>query len=63
MKNKEIHSMKTEELQAKKLELKKELMKVESQIAVGTTPKSSLQRRTIRKTIARIETEIKNKEK
>lgn len=63
MKVKEIHSMKPEELKSKIEELKKELMKLNAQVAVGTTPKSPKQLKLIKKTIARIKTELKTKEK
>lgn len=50
------------ELKDKLLELRKELMKQNAQIAAGTTPKSPGQIRTIKRTIAKILTELKNKE-
>ncbi len=62
MKRKEIHSMKPEELEAKILELRKELMKLNAQVAVGATPKNPMQIKQAKKTIARIKTEQNRKE-
>ena len=62
MKIKEIHSMKLEELSSKLIEVKKELMKVNAQVAVGTTPKNPKQPSQLKKTIARLKTELKTKE-
>ena len=54
MKAKEIRSMNKEDLKAKLEELKKELVKVNAQIATGTIPKSPGQVKQIKKNIARI---------
>lgn len=59
MKAKELKLMNEPDLENKVLELKKELMKVNSQIATGTAPKSPGKVRTMKKTIAKILT-IKN---
>ena len=61
MKAKEIRSMGKEDLKAKLEELKKELMKVNTQISTGTTPKSPGQVKQIKKNIARILTIIHEK--
>lgn len=61
LKTKEIRSMAKEDLNEKLEELKKELIKINAQIATGTTPKSPGQVRQIKKTIARILTVIKDK--
>ena len=58
MKNKELDSMKGEELSLKLQELRKELMKQYSQVAAGTTPKSPGQIKAARKAVARILTII-----
>ncbi|MFP4111629.1 MAG: 50S ribosomal protein L29 [Candidatus Woesearchaeota archaeon] len=58
MKLKEIHSLKKNELENKLSELNKEKMKLSAQVAVGTTPKSPKQLNVIKKTIARIKTEL-----
>jgi ribosomal protein L29 len=63
MKTKELHSMKAEELKSKKIELQKELMKFNAQVAVGTTPKQPTLLKSIKKNIARINTELIKKEK
>ena len=63
MKAKEIRSMGKEDLKTKIEELKKELMKVNTQIATGTTPKSPGQVKQIKKNIARILTILTEKKK
>ena len=50
----EIRKMKTEELDKRMQDLKKELMKVKMQISQGTVPEKPGRVREIRKTIARI---------
>jgi large subunit ribosomal protein L29 len=60
MKNKEIKSKSKEELEGQLLELNKELVKLNTQVATGTTLKSPGQVRNIKKTIARILTQLKN---
>ncbi|MBD3249680.1 50S ribosomal protein L29 [Candidatus Woesearchaeota archaeon] len=54
MKAKDLRSTSKEELQEKLLELKKELMKLNAQVATGTTPKSPGQIKQTKKNIARI---------
>ena len=56
MKIKDLRSMSREDLNSKLLELRKELIKHNAQIATGTTPKSPGQIREIKKTIAKIMT-------
>ncbi len=63
MKVKEIRSMSEEELNSKLEELKKELVKINAQIATGTTPKSPGQVKQIKKNIAKILTIIHEKPK
>ena len=53
--------MDIESLNVKLLDLKKELIKVNAQIAIGTTPKSPGQVKAIKKTIAKILTVLKEK--
>lgn len=63
MKIKEIRSMSKEDLEAKLEELKKELIKVNAQIATGTIPKSPGQVKQVKKSIARILTILNEKTK
>ena len=59
MKAKELKIMNELELDSKSAELKKELMKINSQIAIGTLPKSPGKIGEMKRTLARILT-IKN---
>lgn len=61
LKIKEIRAMGAQELKSKQAELKKEMMKVQAQVASGTTPKSPGQPRQIRRTIAQIMTVLRDK--
>ena len=61
MKAKELRTLNELELESKTLELKKELMKVNSQIAIGTLPKSPGKIKIMKKTIAKILTIKKEK--
>ena len=61
-KTKDLRSMSREDLNSKLIELRKELIKHNAQIATGTTPKSPGQLRTTKRTIARLLTIIKEKE-
>ncbi len=54
MKSKEIRNMDKNTLNEKILELKKELVKINAQVAIGTALKNPGQVRKIRKTVARI---------
>ena len=54
MKVKELKVMNKSDLESKMVELKKELMKINSQIAIGTIPKSPGKVREIKRTIAKI---------
>ena len=54
MKAKELKVMSEIDLENKSSELKKELMKVNSQIAIGTLPKSPGKVKEMRQTIAKI---------
>lgn len=54
MKVKELKVMNKSDLESKMIELKKELMKINSQIAIGTIPKSPGKVREIKRTIAKI---------
>ena len=56
MKAKEIRGMDKESVNEKANELKKELVKLRAQIAIGTAVKNSRQVRKIRKVLARIAT-------
>lgn len=51
---KEIRKMKDEELEKKLADLRKELMRIKTQIAQGTAPENPGRAREIRRTIARI---------
>ena len=61
MKIKDIRGMDIGSLNAKLLELKKEMIKVNAQIAIGTAPKSPGQVKSIKKTIAKILTVLNEK--
>jgi large subunit ribosomal protein L29 len=63
MKQKEIISLSVPELNSKLNELRKNLMKENAQIAIGTTPKSPGIVRSMKKTIAKIMFTIHNKSK
>lgn len=54
--------MNEKELNEKYVELRKELMNINVQISSGTTPKSPGQVRVIKKSIAKILNELKNRE-
>ncbi len=62
MKDFDPTKMSKEELRAKVLELRKELIKLNAQTATGTTPKNPLQIRTNKKNIARLLTALRAKE-
>jgi len=62
LKIKEIRAMPKEELRNKIDELRKEMIKLNAQIATGTTPKSPGQLKQIKKTVARILTVLSKKE-
>ena len=56
MKFTEIKKMQKDELDKKLADLKVELMKLNAQVAIGTTPKSTKQIREIKKNLARFQT-------
>ena len=56
MKFNDIKKMPKDELEKKIVDLKTEMMKLNAQIAIGTTPKNTKQVREIKRTIAKIET-------
>lgn len=62
MKAKELKQMSKEELGNKIAELRKELMKLNTQVATGTSIKNPGQVKAIKKTIAQILTILKIKE-
>jgi ribosomal protein L29 len=61
MKFKDLQKLPKEELDKKVQELQTELMKLNAQIAIGTTPKNTKQVRDIKRTIAKVETFIQQK--
>ncbi len=61
MKAKELRNLTKKDLETKLDELKKELIKLNAQVATGTVPKSPGQIKQIKKTIARILTITKEK--
>jgi large subunit ribosomal protein L29 len=61
MKFKELKAMQPSDLREKALELRKELMKENAQVAIGTVPKNPRKLRIAKKTIARIETILAQK--
>lgn len=62
MKFKELRALPPAELKEKMLELKKDLMKENAQVAIGTVPKNPRKLRLAKKTIARIETILAGKQ-
>ncbi len=54
MKTKDLRSMANQELEERIIELKKELIKINAQIATGSNPKSPKQARDIKKTVTKI---------
>ena len=56
MKEIDTSKMSKDELLAKELELRKELIKLNAQTATGTTPKNPMQIRKTKKHIARLKT-------
>jgi large subunit ribosomal protein L29 len=62
MKELDVTKMSKDELNAKILELRKELIKLNAQTATGTTPKNPMQIRTTKKNIARLMTALRGKE-
>jgi ribosomal protein L29 len=63
MKAKELAGLETSDLNAKLEELNKELIKLNAQVATGTSPKSPGMIKNARKTIAKIYTILNQKEK
>ena len=61
MKNSEIRRMTHDDLEKKVAELRSELVKLNAQVAMGTQVKSPGQISQIKKNIARIKTQMKNK--
>ncbi len=61
MKTKELRNMGETELKQKIVELHKELMKDNAQVAIGTIPKNPGKLRLAKKTIARIKTVLAQK--
>ncbi|MBS3095231.1 50S ribosomal protein L29 [Candidatus Woesearchaeota archaeon] len=59
----ELKVIKVEEASNKLVELKKELMKYNAQIAIGTVPENAGKIREIKKTIARLNNKIMEAEK
>jgi len=60
MKNKDLNSKSNEELKTQLKELQKELIKLNTQVATGTTLKSPGQVKKTKKTIAKIMAKIQN---
>ena len=56
MKIKEIRAKKEDALEKDVAQLRKELMSLRAQVSMGTTPKSTKQIKSIKKTLARINT-------
>ncbi|HLD89169.1 MAG TPA: 50S ribosomal protein L29 [Candidatus Nanoarchaeia archaeon] len=61
MKKKELKALSKKEMHEKILELKKELVKLNIQISTGTALKNPGQVKKMKKTIARMLTEIRNR--
>lgn len=62
MKDLDLTKMSKEEIKAKVIELRKELIKLNAQTATGTTPKNPRQIHTNKKYIARLKTALRGKE-
>jgi len=62
MKAKQIRSMSKEDIESKIFELRKEMIKHNTQIAAGTSLKSPALVRNTKRTIARLLQELNNKE-
>jgi large subunit ribosomal protein L29 len=62
IKKKDLKNLSPDDLKNRLNELKKEMVKYNAQIAIGTIPKSPGQVRQTKKTIAKIETELKERE-
>lgn len=62
MKVKELRKIEKSSMESKIIELKKDLMKLNAQVATGTTPENPGRIRSIKKTLARIYT-IQNEKK
>lgn len=62
MKTKELRSLGVKDLEDKYEETRKELIKINSQIATGTSPKNPGQVRKYKKTIAKINLILQEKE-
>ncbi len=63
MKYKDIKSLDNNQLTEKLIEVKKELIKSNAQVATGTTPKNPGQIKQMKKTIAKIMTAINDKKR
>ena len=63
MKARDIKELSEQELQSKLVELHKELVKHNAQIAIGTTPKSPGAVKQAKKTIAKIKTILNQRRK
>jgi len=61
IKNKEIRQMSEKDIQVKLEDLKKQLMRSNAQIAIGTTPENPGKVRTVKRTIAKLLTQLKIK--
>ncbi|AJF61388.1 TPA: 50S ribosomal protein L29 [Candidatus Woesearchaeota archaeon] len=59
MKSKELKGKSSEELETQLLELQKELIKINTQVATGTTLKSPGQAGLVKKNIARLMSQLK----
>ncbi len=55
---KEIEKLSDKEISSKKLELEKELMRSQSQVASGTSPENPGKIKEIKRTLARIKTKM-----
>lgn len=62
LKRKELQKLNKQELTSKLEDLKKQMMKINFQISTGTPPENPGQVKSIKKTIARIQTKINQQE-
>ena len=63
IKKSELKQMKEQQLKEKLIDLKKEMMKINSQRAVGTVPENPGRVKEVRRTIARVLTKLSQLEK
>lgn len=61
IKKSELKNMKEEQVNSKMIELKKELVKINAQLAIGTMPENPGRVREIKRTIAKLNTVLRSR--